>query len=153
MHHLAGPEGSFAASERERGWREALGAAGVVPEPAVRGDWSAESGYAVADRFEHATAVFSANDQMALGLIRGLAERGRDVPGEVSVIGFDDVPDAANYRPPLTTIRQDFAALAHRAVEALVADIEQGSTPPPLLEVLPTQLVERGSAGSRALED
>ncbi|MFP3607110.1 substrate-binding domain-containing protein, partial [Paraburkholderia sp. SIMBA_053] len=64
----------------------------------------------------------------------------------VSVIGFDDVPDAANYRPPLTTIRQDFAALARRAVSALVDAIE-GAPQPEGSAVIPTELVERDSAG------
>jgi len=122
--HLAGPADSFAAAERERGWRETLQREGLTPHAVVRGDWSAESGYTVVGDLIDATAVFSANDQMALGLIRGFAEQGRIVPDQVSVIGFDDVPDAANYRPPLTTVRQDFTALAVAAVDALVADIE-----------------------------
>ncbi|NKF31333.1 substrate-binding domain-containing protein, partial [Pseudomonas sp. BGM005] len=124
VHHLAGPADSFAASERERGWRETLVAAGIEPPTLVRGDWTAEAGFGAGDALAAASAVFCANDQMALGLLRALAEAGRAVPGDVSVVGFDDVPDAANYRPPLTTIRQDFAALAHRAVELLVAEIE-----------------------------
>lgn len=143
VHHLAGPTGSFAAAERERGWREALRAEGVEAPAVVRGDWSAESGYAAATHVGDATAIFAANDQMALGLLRGLAERGRRVPDEVSVIGFDDVPDAANYRPPLTTIRQDFTALAGAAVAALVADIEDAAEAPAIL--IPTHLVERSS--------
>lgn len=126
--HLAGPEGSFAAVERERGWRETLQASGVASPPVVRGDWSADSGHVAAGKLAKATAVFSANDQMALGLIRGFAEQGRTVPDQVSVVGFDDVPDAANYRPPLTTVRQDFTALAVAAVDALVAEIEGDAT-------------------------
>jgi len=144
VHHLAGPVDSFAAAERERGWLETLAAAGVdAPEPA-RGDWSAESGHAAGDALSAASAVFCANDQMALGLLRALAERGRRVPEDVAVIGFDDVPDAANYRPPLTTIRQDFTALAQRAVDALVNEIEgAGAASGPV--VVPTTLVERTS--------
>lgn len=143
VRHLAGPENSFAATERERGWRDALAAAGITPEPVVRGDWSADSGYAAAARMAGATAVFSANDQMSLGLIRALAELGRRTPEDVSVIGFDDVPDAANYRPPLSTIRQDFAALAAAAVEALVAEIEGKDAVAPA--VIPAALIERAS--------
>lgn len=144
VHHVAGPADSFAATERERGWREALTNAGVaVPEP-VRGDWSAESGYAAGSVLRGAEAVFCANDQMALGLLRALAEQGRAVPTDVSIVGFDDVPDAANYQPPLTTIRQDFTALAHRAVDALVADIE-GVNQPSTTTLIPTTLVERRS--------
>jgi DNA-binding LacI/PurR family transcriptional regulator len=148
--HLAGPADSFAAAERERGWRESLEAAGVAATPVVRGDWSAESGHLAAGELAEATAVFSANDQMALGLIRGLAERGRAVPDDVSVIGFDDVPDAANYRPPLTTIRQDFTALAIAAVDALVAEIEgdvteDAASDRDVRRVIRTRLIERRS--------
>ena len=146
VHHLAGPTGSFATAERERGWRDTLVARGVQPPALVRGDWSAESGHAAAAALAEASAVFCANDQMALGLLRALAESGRHVPDDVSVIGFDDLPDAANYRPPLTTIRQDFAALAHRAVAELVADIQ--GDPRADSDVIPTELVERSSTAS-----
>ncbi|MFK3677902.1 LacI family DNA-binding transcriptional regulator [Microbacterium sp. NPDC090218] len=144
VHHLAGPADSFAAGERERGWRETLIDAGILPPSVVRGDWSAESGYAAGAELIPASAVFCANDQMALGLLRALAESGRRVPEDVSVIGFDDVPEAANYRPPLTTIRQDFAALAHRAVSALVDAIESAPEAESAA-VIPTELVERVS--------
>jgi len=144
VHHLAGPVDSFAAAERERGWRETLEAAGIDPPVVVRGDWSAEAGFAAGGGLDAASAVFCANDQMALGLLRALAEAGRRVPEDVSVIGFDDVPDAANYRPPLTTIRQDFTTLAHRAVDLLVAEIEGRSITDESV-VVPTRLVERSS--------
>lgn len=144
VHHLAGPADSFAAAERERGWRDTLIAADIKPPAVVRGDWTAEAGYAAGEALAAASAIFCANDQMALGLLRALAEQGRRVPEDVAVIGFDDVPDAANYRPPLTTIRQDFGALAHRAVELLVADIE-GDAAGPASAVVPTLLVERSS--------
>ncbi|WP_460801139.1 LacI family DNA-binding transcriptional regulator [Microbacterium sp. GXF6406] len=149
VHHLAGPEDSFAAAERERGWRSALAAAGVLAPPVVRGDWSAEAGFAAGAALVDATAVFCANDQMALGLIRAFAESGRRVPEDVSVIGFDDVPEAANYRPPLTTIRQDFTALAHRAVALLVAEIEGGECAADESSVVPAVLVERVSVAGR----
>lgn len=152
VHHLAGPTDSFAAAERESGWRETLAAAGAVPPPVARGDWTAESGYALGARLlrsaDPLTAVFCANDQMALGLLRALAEAGRDVPADVSVVGFDDVPEAANYRPPLTTIRQDFGALGRRAVATLVADIE-GRHAAGDPAVIPTVLVERDSTARR----
>lgn len=142
--HLAGPEGSFAAAERERGWRDAL-AGRSVPD-VVRGDWSAASGYAagrlLAPRAD-VSAVFAANDQMALGLLRALAEAGRRVPEDVAVVGFDDVPDAADFRPPLTTIRQDFDRLGEQAVSALVEAIDGA---PPASALTPTVLVVRDSA-------
>lgn len=153
VHHLAGPAGSFAAAERERGWRETLLSAGVRVPSVVRGDWSADSGYVAACELASASAVFCGNDQMALGLLRALAEAGRRVPEDVGVIGFDDVPDAANYRPPLTTIRQDFAALAQRAVSALVTAIEnvdatERSIDPTRSAVIPTEFVERASTAA-----
>lgn len=144
VHHLAGPADSFAAAERERGWRDTLVAAGIEPPSVVRGDWTADAGFAAGAGFLSASAVFCANDQMALGLLRALAEAGRRVPEDVSVIGFDDVPDAANYRPPLTTVRQDFTALAHRAVALLVAEIE-GTAEGEASAVVPTALVARSS--------
>lgn len=142
VHHLAGPRGSFAATERERGWREALADAGVAaPEP-VRGDWTSASGHVAASGLRGAEAVFVANDQMALGALRALADAGRRVPEDVSVVGFDDIADAAEFRPPLTTVRQDFDALGRRAVAALVAAIEGGG---PVAETVPTSLIERRS--------
>lgn len=148
VHHLAGPADSFAAMERERGWCETLAAAGIDAPPVVRGDWSADSGHRAAAALTAATAVFSANDQMALGLLRALSDAGRRVPEDVSVIGFDDVPDAANYRPPLTTIRQDFTALAQCAVSSLVDAIE-GVSKARAASVVGTELVERASTTSR----
>ncbi|TQJ30081.1 LacI family transcriptional regulator [Microbacterium sp. SLBN-146] len=145
--HLAGPEDSFAAAERERGWRLAL--AERAAPPVVRGDWSAASGYAAGRELaarDDVTAVFAANDQMALGLLRALADAGRRVPEDVAVVGFDDIADAANFRPPLATVHQDFDALGERALAALVALIDGGS---PTAEVTPTQLIPRDTAPAR----
>ncbi|WP_309128237.1 LacI family DNA-binding transcriptional regulator [Microbacterium sp.] len=128
VHHLAGPSGSFAAAERERGWREALASAGAPASEPLRGDWTSASGRAQAERMLDAqvTALFAANDQMALGALRAIAESGRRVPQDVAVIGFDDIADAAEFIPPLTTVRQDFDALGEHAVRALVAAVEAG---------------------------
>lgn len=141
VHHLAGPAGSYAADERERGWRRGL-ADSPAPEPA-RGDWSAQSGFdrgreLAADR--SVTAVFAANDQMALGLLRALREDGRD---DVAVVGFDDVIDAAHFLPPLTTVAQDFGALGAGAV-TLLLDLVEGRQPPERT-LVPTRLVVRQS--------
>ncbi|MCT1476850.1 LacI family DNA-binding transcriptional regulator [Microbacterium sp. p3-SID336] len=145
VHHLAGPADSFAAAERERGWRETLVTAGIRPPEPVRGDWTSGSGHAAGGGLSAATAVFCANDQMALGLVRALAATGRRVPADVSVVGFDDVPEAADYLPPLTTIRQDFTQLGQRAVSALVASIEGATVAAPSSAVVPTALVLRES--------
>lgn len=144
VHHLAGPVTSFAAAERERGWREALADAGVAAPELVRGDWTSRSGHTSGAALAAASAVFVANDQMALGLLRALADAGRRVPEDVAVVGFDDIVDAAEYRPPLTTVRQDFDGLGARAVEALVAMIEAGA--PASAHAVPAELVVRASA-------
>lgn len=143
VHHLAGPARSYAARERERGWREALADAGVAPDEPVRGDWTSSSGHRAAADLDAATAVFVANDQMALGALRAFAEAGRRIPADVAVVGFDDIVDAAEFRPPLTTVRQDFDALGARAVAALVDAIEGGET---VAETVPTSLAVRASS-------
>lgn len=147
VHHLAGPAGSFAATERERGWREALSDAGrEAPEP-VRGDWTSGSGYAQGRRLAASgdvSAVFAANDQMAIGLLRALAEAERRVPGDVAVVGFDDVPEAVNSLPPLTTVRQDFDALGEQGVAELITRIGGDAAGGPAL--LMPRLVARVSA-------
>ena len=149
VHHLSGPSDWRDARERERGWRDALATAGApVPEP-LPGDWSPGSGYErgrvlAADR--SVTAVFAANDHIALGLLWALHEAGRRVPEDVSVVGFDDIPESAFFTPPLTTVRQDFAALGRRSVNLLLEQID--GTPPsaPAPIVIPTELVVRRSA-------
>ncbi|MFD1721649.1 substrate-binding domain-containing protein [Amnibacterium endophyticum] len=131
---LAGPAHWADAADREDGWRAALAEAGVEPGPLVRGDWSAASGAAAAEalRDAGATAVFCANDQMALGLLHALHRSGLRVPEDVSVVGFDDIPEAAFFTPALTTVGQDFAALGR----ALLGEVERlvagGETPPAL---------------------
>jgi DNA-binding LacI/PurR family transcriptional regulator len=144
--HLAGPAESYAATERERGWRAALEGAGLVVPPVVRGDWTAASGHGegvlLAARPD-VSAVFVANDQMSLGLLRALAEAGRAVPSDVAVVGFDDIADAADYLPPLTTVRQDFDELGERAVEALIGAIDGGA---PKTALVPTRLIVRESS-------
>ncbi|WP_341947457.1 LacI family DNA-binding transcriptional regulator [Microbacterium sp. LWH11-1.2] len=124
--HLAGPADWLEAESRAEGFAAELAARGLPAGPVIAGDWSAGSGYAAvaAVRAAGATAVFAANDQMALGLLGGLHEAGLAVPADISVVGFDDIPDAAYYWPKLTTVRQDFDELARRAVAAAVGGAE-----------------------------
>jgi len=149
--HIAGPASSYAAAERERGWRESLERAGRPVGALVRGSWTSASGYdaatALLDADTVGTALFVANDQMALGALRALAERGHRVPEDVSVVGFDDVDDAANYRPPLTTVRQHFDRLGAQAVIALLDGVEGTEGAPPTRTVMPAPLVVRSSTG------
>ncbi|GAA3939339.1 LacI family DNA-binding transcriptional regulator [Microbacterium soli] len=146
VHHLAGPADSFAAAARERGWRNALAAAGIEAPVPVRGDWSAASGRRQAERMLASggvTAIFAANDQMALGALHAIAASGGRVPDDIAVIGFDDIADAAQFQPALTTVHQDFDALGEEAVRRLVALID-GEHPGDLL--LAPHLVVRRSA-------
>ncbi|MEU6351336.1 LacI family DNA-binding transcriptional regulator [Streptomyces sp. NPDC047072] len=148
VHHLAGPHQWFAARDRQEGWRQAL-AARRCPQPSVvTGDWSAASGYAAGRELaarQDLTAVFVANDDMAVGLVRALAEAGRRVPEDVSVVGFDDIPLAAYVLPPLTTVRQPFDAVARDGLRLLVHAIEHPDTDLPAAQDQPVELVVRDS--------
>lgn len=122
--HVAGPRDWVEANERERGWRATLRAAGADVPRIVRGDWSPRSGYQagrVLAARDDVSAVFVANDQMALGVLRAFVEAGISVPRDVRVIGFDDIPEAAYFSPPLSTIRQDFGEVGRRAFGTLAA--------------------------------
>ncbi|RJT79950.1 LacI family DNA-binding transcriptional regulator [Arthrobacter cheniae] len=127
--HVAGPDGWFETEARIRGYRSEMEAWGCTPENLLTGDWTAESGYRVGlgmARDPGVTAVFSSNDQMALGLFHAFRENGRRVPEDMSVVGFDDVPEAPHYWPPLTTVRQDFPELGRRCVARLLGLIGDG---------------------------
>ena len=128
VHHVAGPADSQEARGRIEGWRAELEAAGAPVPEQLRGDWTPSSGYAagrqLAQRIadgEEITAVFLANDQMALGLLSAFHESGIEAPDDVSVVGFDDLPEAPYFTPPLTTVRQDFAELGRRGVQLVLA--------------------------------
>ncbi|MFI6345421.1 LacI family DNA-binding transcriptional regulator [Streptomyces sp. NPDC050560] len=145
--HVAGPADSFSAQRRERAWREMLEARARAVPRLLRGDWSADSGYEAGRELAlepRCTAVFAANDQMALGVLRALSEAGRRVPGDVSVVGFDDIPDATSFIPPLTTIHQDFAEVGRRCVDSVLRQI-RSDEPETGTTLVPTRLVTRAS--------
>jgi DNA-binding LacI/PurR family transcriptional regulator len=151
VYHVAGPSNCLDARERTDGWRAALRAAGAHEPDVIVGDWSARSGYETGQklaRMADVTAVFCSNDTIALGLIRALAEAGRRVPEDVSVIGFDDMPEAGYFLPPLTTVRQDFSELGRRALGSLVERISGGD--PGRHVRVPPELVIRASAAPPA---
>ncbi|WP_264674002.1 LacI family DNA-binding transcriptional regulator [Planctomonas psychrotolerans] len=123
IYHLAGPQDWIEAEARMRGFLEEMSAQDVPTTAPILGDWSSEFGYYVGRemlRLRDFTAIFSSNDQMALGLIHAIREAGLDVPRDISVVGFDDIPEAAHFWPPLTTVRQDFAELGRRCMSLLL---------------------------------
>lgn len=131
VHHVAGRTDWLEAEARVHGWREELLAAGLVAPAPLTGDWSPRSGHelgrCLAERRaagEEVTAVFVANDQMAVGVLKALHEAGLRVPDDVSVVGFDDIPESAYLTPGLTTVVQDFTRVGTAALEILLGALE-----------------------------
>lgn len=148
--HLAGPQDWIEAESRMRGYLDALREADLPTFPPIRGDWTADFGYFAGTelvRRRDFTAVFAANDLMAIGLMHGFRDAGIEVPRQVSVVGFDDIPVAAHVWPPLTTVHQDFPSLGQRAVHILLAQI-RGEDIPEFGPAVP-QLRLRSSSSSR----
>ena len=148
--HLAGPQDWIEAESRMRGYLDALLDADLPTIPPIRGDWTADFGHFAGRelaRRRDFTAVFAANDLMAIGLIHGFRDAGLSVPDDVSVVGFDDIPVAAHVYPPLTTVHQDFTEVGRRAMTILLAEMRGDETPefPPLHP----EIVVRGSSISR----
>jgi DNA-binding LacI/PurR family transcriptional regulator len=155
VHHVTGPSDSLESRGRTVGWRRELVAAGAPVPEVFHGNWWPPSGHAAGRELaarvlaggpagEEVTAVFVANDQMALGLLSALHQAGVSVPRDISVVGFDDVPEAGYYTPPLTTVRQDFAELGRRGVQLVLARLRhEGFHPEPVMP----QLIVRGSTG------
>lgn len=156
VFHIAGPADRTSPGPRFAGWRDTLLAAGAeVPLPMI-GDWSADVGYELGCRLAartEVTAVFVANDQMALGVLRAMFEAERRVPDDVSVVGFDGTPQGEFFSPPLTTVRQNFSEMGRRSLELLLSEIEVGRNGP-VHETIPADLIVRAStavASGRAL--
>lgn len=151
--HVAGPQTWWEAPRRLSGWRDALADAGIQAPAHLSGDWSARSGYAggqVLARMPEVTAVFVANDQMALGVLRALHEAGRRVPDHISVVGFDDIPEAAYLIPPLSTVRQDFDEVGRRALALLLDQLTEDADarPAPVSVTVAPCFVARASSGA-----
>lgn len=125
--HLSGPKDWIEADARMQGFLEELDAADLRTRAPILGDWTAHFGYYAGLemlRFRDFTGVFCGNDQMALGFEHACRDMGLDVPGDISIVGFDDIPEAAHFSPPLTTVRQNFAELGRRAVALLLGELE-----------------------------
>jgi LacI family transcriptional regulator len=154
---ITGRERNHDAAERLRGFRDALLEAGITADGAVEysGDFTEESGYRATRELlgarERPTAIFAANDSMAIGAISALREAGVRVPEDVAVVGFDDIPMARYMNPPLTTVHVDISALGTLATDRLLEQIheETGRVREHRQEVVPATLIVRGSSGSR----
>ncbi len=129
--HIAGPAPSFVSRQRVAGYTDTMLRAGLTPR-VESGDWAIATGYRIGLAYdfdgEGVSAVFTANDSLALGLYRACRERGLVIPTRLSVVGFDDIPEAEYFDPPLTTMRQEFAEIGHRAMSLLLRRLarEQG---------------------------
>lgn len=147
--HLAGPLDWLDARAREAEWRAVLTEHDLPIHEPVEGDWTANAGYRYGSESEEvlrATAVFTSNDQIALGLLHGLHDRGVRVPQDISVVGFDDLPESAHFLPPLTTVRQDFRELGRLSLQLLLDGVGGGSDG--RSELVTPQLVVRESAST-----
>jgi DNA-binding LacI/PurR family transcriptional regulator len=146
--HVAGPAGWLAARARANAYDRALASRGLVSVGSVNGDWSARSGYAAAEKIplDQITAIVAANDQMALGVLAALDERGVRVPEDISIVGFDDIPESEYFHPGLTTVNFDFAERGRTAVNDLLALIngDKISAHP---KASPPRIVVRASSG------
>ncbi len=151
---LMGPPRNIDAEQRLEGYRAALRDAGALSsaELEIAGDFTELSGYEGGSRLcaldPPATAVFAANDYMAIGVMGALSDSGIRVPEDIAVAGFDDIAMARYLNPPLTTVHVDAFRLGERAVHRLLSIDRSTSATDWHHEVLPTSLVVRGSCGS-----
>jgi DNA-binding LacI/PurR family transcriptional regulator len=146
VHHLAGPVDSEPAAARSAAWARTLEESGIRPPQPWRGDWTAASGYALGRELpDDVTAVFCANDEMAVGLMRAVHERGRRVPDDVSVVGFDGIALGEYTWPPLTTVRQDFHTIGRELVRLVLEQFRTRTRLGTERVVVPTELLVRGT--------
>ncbi|MCK6067682.1 MULTISPECIES: LacI family DNA-binding transcriptional regulator [Microbacterium] len=148
IYHLAGPQDWVEAEARMRGFLEEMSAQDLPTTAPILGDWTADFGYYAGRellRVRDFTAIFSSNDQMALGLLHAVRDEGLDVPGDISIVGFDDIPEAAHFAPPLTTVRQDFGELGRRCVDLLLGTADPSAEP--VSAAIEPELIVRASTG------
>ena len=153
--HISGPADWTPAEERKAAWSQTLLDAGLEPGPCVAGDWSAESGHRATEQLlalgiERFTAIFAANDQMALGALRALHDHCVHIPGEVSVAGYDDLPEARFFSPALTTVHHDFASEGGRCIQVLLSMVNGESPDLPLSMLQPGLAVRESTASARS---
>ncbi len=146
---ISGPLNWYGAQARHTAWQQTLHDAGIAPGPSLEGDWTSASGYhaalALLEGREPFTALVAGNDQMALGAIRALRQRGRRVPQDISITGFDNIPEAAYFDPPLTTVWQDFSMVGQRSVEMLIERIREPLGSPEQRVLYPRLLIREST--------
>jgi DNA-binding LacI/PurR family transcriptional regulator len=146
--HVAGPHDAMDATERLRGWRDTMAEHGLVARQPLEGDWTPGSGYRIGAALTREgpafTALFVANDQMSLGCVHALSEQGLRVPEDVSIVGFDDIPEAEHFAPPLTTMRQDFRQLGTDTLTTVLAVLEDQQVEP-VSRLAPTLVARRST--------
>ena len=136
------------AALRYSGWQAALQSHSLEPGPVAVGDFRTEGGYravnALLQQDNLFTALFAANDRLAMGAILALYEQGLRVPQDISVVGYDDISDAQFLIPPLTTVRQDLSRLGQLVTEQLIAQIDSPDAPE-MQQILLPELIMRSS--------
>ncbi len=150
---ISGPMNWYDAIMRHQSWVQTMDQYRLPYHMSVEGNWSAQSGYAGVQTLLRGGAQFTglvvANDQMALGAIAALTEHGMRIPEDVSVVGFDDIPESAYFLPALTTIHQDFVALGEQSVEYLVSLIRSPNTPIHQRVLYPELIIRSSTAAVR----
>jgi LacI family transcriptional regulator len=154
--HISGPLDSWESRQRKAGWQDALTEAGVIAldSHSTAGDWTSASVEValpqLQGQYPGMDAIFVANDQMALGVIKLLSEQGVSIPAQMGVVGFDGLAEAAYYWPALTTVVQDHYVLGCAAVEEIVSTIAhlhtEGALPAPRTVLLQSELLVRKSS-------
>ncbi len=153
---ITGPCLEDCTQDRQNGYEAALNEANIPLDKAFtfEGDWSATSGYQAVRQFiEHGkpmTAIFAQNDRMAIGAIRALREFGQRVPDDVSIIGFDDMPLASYFDPPLTTMRQDTYKIGQAAAQMLIRAIENPKLVPEFVKKPAELIIRRSTAQDKS---
>lgn len=147
---LTGDPVNYDAQERLAGYRKAVHDLDLVADSAleIKGDFTQEGGRVAVDRLlsldSRPTALFASNDSMALGVLRGVHEANLEVPDDLALVGFDDIPSARFATPSLTTVRAPTLELGRRAMDAL---LDAPSSEQPTHRTLDTQLIRRESCG------
>jgi DNA-binding LacI/PurR family transcriptional regulator len=152
---ISGPLDWDCSSLRRQGWQQALKKQKLAPGPAIECEWSAEGGYSATRQLLNSgrrfTAIVAANDQIALGAMEALWEAGIQIPGDVSVVGFDNMPESKFFRPPLTTVNHDFDLLSGISLRLVIEAIADPKVPRIHQKIAPDLLIRQSVGPIRRL--